>query len=314
VHWLDRTSTLKLDLHEPDLEDSTYLIPCFEDLRPLVESVSRIGVVNSPVVQRTVHGNLIPMLGRRRIRAARQAGLQTVDAEILPAEMPETEGFKLAFWDNLGSRPFDSACSAYLVRRLLDLFPRDVVARDFLPALGIPSKGPRLERLSAVGGLEFTVLEALASGRIHEKTAAILAEMKPGDRLTVLELADQLRLNTNKAAEIIGSLFDLSIFRGTTITELIRDRRCQAILHDAESSVPDKASRFRSLVRSWKFPELVAKEDQFELWRSGLRHDNRIQVRAVSAGESEECLIEIRVRDRPEAETILQKIKGTDVR
>jgi hypothetical protein len=226
--------------------------------------------------------------------------------------MPASDGFRLAFWDNLGRVSFDSACSAFVVMRLLDLFPRDVVAGDFLPALGIPPAGHRLERFSAIGGMEFPLLQALSSGRIHEKTAAVLAEMEPGDRLTVMELVDELRLNANKAAEIVTSLHDLSIFQGKAISELLRDPECQSILHDPQSSVPEKASRFRELIRSWKFPELIAREDEFNSWRRGLIDDGRIQVRPVSPFESEECIIEIRAGNRLEAETIVHRTKYRD--
>jgi len=294
------------------LEDSAYLIPCFEDMLPLVESVRRMGVINPPVLQRTPRGVLIPVLGRRRLDAAREAAIRQVETKILPAEMPETDGFELAFWDNLARRTFDTACSAYLVKRLLDLFPRDVVAEDFLPVLGIPPKGPRLERLSAIGGLEFPVLKALSCGKIHEKTAAILAELNPEDRETVMGLVDGLHLNANKAAEIVSSLHDLSVFHGKAISELIRDQQFRSILHDAESSVPDKASRFRELIRSWMFPELVAREHAFDSWRRNLIGKDRIQVRPVPAFESEECFIEVRAGNRLEAERIVAKIKGVD--
>lgn len=309
MHWLEHTGTLKLDPNEPDLEDSTYLIPCFENLLPLVESVRRVGIINPTVVQRTPEGGLIPVLGRRRLLAARRAGVREVKTRVLPSEMPAPDGFQLAFWDNLGRASFDSAYSAYLVRRLLDLFPRDVVAGDFLPVLGISSAGHRLERFSAIGGLELPVLHALSSGKIHEKTAGVLAEMEPKDRLPLMELVDSLHLNANKAAEIVTSLHDLSILQGKAISELLRDRQCQSIVHDPESSVPEKASRFRELIRSWKFPELITREDEFNLWRRGLIDNDRIQVRPASAFESEECIIEIRARSRLETERIVSKIK-----
>ncbi|MBI4965987.1 MAG: ParB N-terminal domain-containing protein [Desulfomonile tiedjei] len=312
MHWLDRTSTLKLSPHEPDLEDSTYLVPCFEDLAPLVESIRKVGVINPPLVQKTLHRGLIAVLGRRRLQAARQADVGQIEVRTLPPEMPEADGFRLAFWDNLGHRSSDLACTAYVVRRLLELFPRQVVARDFLPVLGIPPRGPRLARLQAVGGLEFTVLKALSSGRIHEKTAAILTALTPEDRQVVMELVNELRVNANKAAEIVDYLHDLSVLNGKAISELIRDRQCQSILHDSEGPVPDKAARFRELLRSWKFPEMVAREGEFDLWRRGLIDNDKIQIRPALGFETEECTIEIRSGSRLETESIVTKIKRVD--
>ena len=75
-----------------------------------------------------------------------------------------------------------------MVRRLLDLIPREVVADDFLPLLGVPARGPRLERLRAVGGLVHPVLQALSLGRIQEKTAFALSALSSEDQVTLLTI------------------------------------------------------------------------------------------------------------------------------
>lgn len=312
MHWLDRTRALRLDPHEPDLEDKTYLVPCFEDLAPLVESVRWMGIINPPLLQDLPHRGLVPVLGRRRLQAARQAGLHEVEARTLPSEMPESDGFRIAFWDNLGQRLSNLAIKAVVVRRLLELFPREVVAKDFLPILEIPPKGPRLERLATLGGLEFPVLEALAAGRIQEKTATILAGLRLQDRGLVMELLEQLRLNANTSAEVVSNLYDLSVIEGKPVAELIRGKLSQAILFDTEIPARERAARFRQLIRSWKFPQLVAREQEFRAWLRGLTTNNRIEVRPAPVFESEECTVEIRVRNRIEAENMVERIKGAD--
>ncbi len=309
MNWLNLTKPTIVDPHTVDLEDNTYLVPCYCDLSALVKSVEKVGLLNSPLVQELADGRMVPVAGRRRLQAAVALGLEEVNARVLPGKMPVEDGFALALWDNIPHRTFDPACMAVVVRRLFELFPREVAAREFLPVLGIPLKGPRLERLRAIGGLEHTVLEALSQGRIHEKTAAILCEVEPETRLELMELMEELRLNANKAAEIISWLFDLSVLEGRPIAELLAGEDARNILSDGDPPVQERAERFRGLIRRWKFPELVNREAEFKEWASHLPPSGRVSVKPTSAFEDPACILEIRAASKNEAQRILRYLK-----
>lgn len=308
MNWLDHTAPLSLDPCSVDLGDRTYCIPCFGSPDRLVRSISTVGMLNPPVVQFRA-GKPVPVLGRRRLLAARTLGLSTVRARVAPENMPESDGFVLAFWENVGHRSFDPACTAVIVRRLLELFPREVVATDFLPALGVPPKGPRLERLKAIGGLEEPALRALAVGRIMEKTALVLTQMTPEDRRVLLELIEDLGLNCNKTAEIVAHLFDLSVLHGRTIVQWLRDEAATAILANHEFTPAERAQRFRALVRSWKFPGAVDEEKAFRRSLQELPGIGRVSVRLVSGFEEEKCVVEIQAESWGEAEKVVKRLE-----
>ncbi len=307
--WLDHTSTVMVNPRDVDLDDRTSLVPCYADIDPLAKSIERVGILTPVLLQERPDGRLTPVLGRRRIQAAGIVGISEVKARIASGSVPETELFSVAFWDNIATRVFDSATKAYLVRRILELFPVEVAARDYFPAMGVPAEGFRFERLRVIGGLEENILEALAAGRIHEKTAALLAEMDHGTGRIVMDLAQHLRLNANKSAEVISHLFDLSVFHGRTIRELLQDKGVEAILKDDRLTVQEKAERFRSLVRGWKFPDQVENEQQFRARFGRLVHSNRISVRPTSFFEDEGCAIEIKADSWLEAENILKSVQ-----
>ncbi|HTY23826.1 MAG TPA: ParB/RepB/Spo0J family partition protein [Desulfomonilaceae bacterium] len=260
MNWLEHTVTYTLKPQAINLDDRTYFIPCYSGLESLMRSIEQVGILNPPIVQERASGELTPVLGRRRLQAASQIGLAKVEVREVPVDMPENHGFTMAFWDNVSHRELNSACVGVIVKRLLELFPRSVVARDFLPTLGVPPLGPRLERLSALGSLEDKFLEALAIGRIREKTALILSELQPEERATLLELTEGLGFNANKKAEVIGELFDLSIFHARPVLEFVRSAEAQAVLTDLQIPLPEQANRFRELLRSWKYPELSGRE------------------------------------------------------
>ncbi len=150
--------------------------------------------------------------------------MASVEVRIISDSMPEEDGFLMAFWDNVSHRRFDPACTAVIAKRLLELYPRDVVAKQFLPVLGVRPLGPRLEQLRALGSLEEQVLKALALGRIHEKTAFLLSRLPPHERVGLLEFTEDLGLNANKKAEVIERLIDLSIFHNGRFSNSFKPR------------------------------------------------------------------------------------------
>lgn len=311
MNWLEHTRIAVISPDDVDIEDRAYYVPCFAPLTSLVASIEKIGVVNPPLLQESSKGKLAPVLGRRRLAAVRELGQRTLDARIVPSDMPIADGFAMAFWDNVGSRPLDQAAKAVVARRLMELFPKTVVASDFLPALGIAPRGPIMERLWAVGGLERTVLAEMTAGRILEKTAEILSRLDPQDRSICLSLMVQLGMNANKNAELIGNLFDLSVATEKSCSELLNSADAIQLLQDAQLPTIEKAERLRRLVRRWKFPELFRDQASFDEWRKGLSLPKTVAVRPSQSFEDPGCTIEVRVKSRDDAKGILNRILAT---
>jgi ParB family transcriptional regulator, chromosome partitioning protein len=307
---LANTGTTFFDPHEVDLLDRAYYIPCFAALTPLIKSIESVGILNPPLLQEQTGGRMVPVLGRRRLQAAVQLNMPRTEVRIVSDPMSEAEGFVLALWDNLSHRQFDTACTAIVVRRLLDLFPTEVVADDFLTWLGVPARGPRLERLRAIGGSTDPVLQALSSGRIQEKTAFVLSRLSSEEQDAILELTDALGMNANRRAEVIGYLYDLSVFHGRPIMEFLDKEEARSILHAEGVGIPERAAQFRELIRSWKFPEIVDSEREFEGWLRSLPKSDRVLVRPTPGFENHECTVEIRAGSREEAERILKRLTG----
>ena len=108
---------------------------------------------------------------------------------------------------------------------------------------------------------------------------------------------------------MISHLADLSVFHGKPILEFLHVEEARSIVHDEDIPRPERAARFRRLIRSWKFPELVNSELEFEEWLRGLPQSEGIVVRPAPGFESRECTVEIRTESREEAERILKRLK-----
>ncbi|MDQ7782109.1 MAG: hypothetical protein RDU20_04470 [Desulfomonilaceae bacterium] len=309
MNWLAHTKLHVLKLHELDFDDVTYYMPNYRDSTALRESIKQVGILNRPVVQERPCGGMIPVLGRRRLQEAATLGVHESDVLVVSSDMPVSDGFLIAFFDNAGHRTFDSPTTAVVVKRLLDLFPREMVARSFLPILGVPPRGPRLERLRLLGTLEHRALKWLAEGRILEKTAVVLARLDPGDRAPLLDFLEKLGMNANKNEEVTANLYDLSVYQARPPADIIRDDAVRELTADDDIPAPERAARFRDLIRSWKFPELVDKEREFREWCTGLPAVPNVKVWPARSFENDEFTIEIRVSHRASVERVLENLK-----
>lgn len=291
-----------------DLSDRTYYIPCFSDLGLLIRSIKAVGVLSRPFVQRKDHRVFRPVLGRRRFEAAISLGIKEIETRVISAQMPEPFGFLLAFWDNLSVRLFEEPTKAIVVNRLLELFPRDEVIMEYLPLLGIPAQGLRLERLRALASLEDYILSTLVKGQIWEKTAILIAGLDATDRKACMELIKDLGMNANKNAEIISTLFDLSIIQGSSLSRIMAAPEVADILNTPETARHERADRIRKLFRSWKFPELVQEEKNFTSWLRTLGLPPQVRLLQTTAFENDEYRIELRVNSKEEAQSMIQVI------
>jgi ParB family transcriptional regulator, chromosome partitioning protein len=310
VNWLEHTQPAIVDTADVDLKDETFLIPNFRDLDLLVKSVERMGIVNPPVLQESPSGTFRPVLGRRRLEVAALLGIGRVEAKLIPSSMSENDGFALAFWDNAAHRHFDRACTAYLVKRLLELFPADVVALEFLPQIGVPPKGPVLSRLQAIGKLEKPILRALSAGRIQEKTAVLMADLDSDSRNIIRHLIEDLGMNANKNADLISNLFDLAVANERAVADYVSDPGAREILDDDLRSRPQKAELFREHVRSRRNPELVSREKDIQEWIGSLTSSPMIAIRPAQAFESNEFKVEIKARSRKDVERIVNGLEA----
>ena len=154
-----------------------FWVPSFEVLEPLKASMEQVGILNSPVVKSDGNNIFIPILGRRRLQVAAALKFDSVEVRITDASLNDEDGYLIAFWDNLARIKQDPAVKAHTIKRLVELFPRETIAKNILPFIDTPARGPKLERLRKIGGLENDILEAVSNGRIQEKSAILFAEL-----------------------------------------------------------------------------------------------------------------------------------------
>lgn len=309
--WLSQAKNSIVALQDCDLDDETYRVPCYNSLQGLIQSIDRVGLLCKPVMQEQLDGRLVPVLGRRRIQALREMGMSEVRVKILSQRAPEAECYQLAFWDNISHRELELPSKAFVIKRLLELFPRLEVASRFLPVLGINPWGPRIEELKLLNRIHNDASVLLASGRLNEKTALIMARLDPRGQECCRRILDELKPNVNKSHELISGLFDLSVNRGCTVQDIVQSTEFASMKDSPGKSSKEKIHDLRSWLRRTRYPELHGEELEFQEWLKQQQLPKNVAVRPQEAFEDPTCTIEIRSLSRMEAQELLKKLDLT---
>lgn len=308
MSWRQNTRTLLIDPGEIDLSDTAYYLPCYDDIDDLVESVRQVGFLSQPVVTKNNAGRFIAVLGRRRLYAAVKANIGEAHILEIAPDVGNKTLIDLIFWDNLFRVRNNIVCMAVMTRKLTEVFEIGVVAEKYLPWIGVPRKGPRIERLKLLASLDERVLRALWHGKILEKTAALLAALTYEERSGMLDFIEYFGWNANKASEILQSILDISILAGRSTLETISEATARMEKERPDADVIEKASGMRTLIRAWKSKELVQEEISFEQWLENLVIPPNVQIRHAQSFESRSLIMEIRAGSKGEAVKIIEKL------
>lgn len=208
-----------------ELPDDEQLIGPPPD-KALVDSIRRYGIIDPIIIEDIERGDGVCFYqvtdGRRRVKAARLAGLEQVPARIY--DYGDDEGWMPSALTVMthATRRDNPVCEYIAIRKLIEDHSEQEVARA--TGLGIP----KVRRLMQFHNLDAALLEAAAEGGIAPGVAAQAAKL-PKDRQASLAhiYADTGKLTGKDVAEA---------------KQVRREQAAAAISFDAINAVPDITS------------------------------------------------------------------------
>ena len=232
----------------------------------LVQSIKKIGLINSPLLVEEEKGNFTIIAGYRRIKAIKSLGWTRIPCRVLPESgISSLECLLINLHDNLTTREFNEMEKAMVVNRLALHLPKTEILKNYMPLLNLPSNEAALQLLLRLENeLDNVTRHHIARGRITVKAIKMLIDMDDEDREHVIRLIIYLKLNSNYQKQLIDYIVDLSRINNVSITELIKDRKIEAICSDMKMNNPQKAGALMNYLRGKRFPTLIMAEKSFE--------------------------------------------------
>ena len=300
----------EIPLAAVDLEDHTFVVSGAGDLTRLLTSMREVGLLNPPWLRAGPENRWQVVTGAKRLRAAAQLGWETLPARPLPASAPEPHCLLVALYDNAFSRGFNLWEQATWARRLLDHWDRTTVAARFLPYLGLPPAAAHLERLLLISALEPPWPELCARGRLALTAAAVLARWAAADRAAALPFLAVLPFSQSKQEQFLEDVEILARREGVSAGDILARPQPWQYLNDPALNPPERAAAVRRLLKRWLNPRLSAALTAFQeaLGRLGLRGHPRVILTPPPAFEGPDFHLEIKFRDAPELQRLLEEI------
>ncbi|MCG6879752.1 MAG: ParB/RepB/Spo0J family partition protein [Deltaproteobacteria bacterium] len=281
------------------------------DIKPLLNSIKRIGLINSPILIKKEKGEgalqYEVIAGFRRISALRALSLNPIPCRILPSETPSLDCLLINLHENLASRDFNPVEKGMVLTRLLDLIPERDVLGTYMPLFDLPSHKETLHLFERVDKVfEHQAKTLLASEYLSMKAAKLLIEMGGAERNMFCGYFSIVRFSKNQQTQFIDLVSDLSHIENNPITYLLMNPQLKDIRDNPQMNNPQKARALITFLRKKRLPRLVKTENGFKQMIENLALPSGFQIIPPPFFEGAYYRLEISFEDGKELKEKLQ--------
>ena len=235
------------------------------DLRFLIRSIEKFGLINSPIVTKDTKGRVEVVAGYRRILALKQLQWKEIPCrDLSDAGFSSLQCLLLNLHDNLATRPFNEVEKGMILNRLVQHVSRDKILRDFMPLLNLPRHEATLDVFLGLEQLEKPIKESLVYARISFQTAKTFLHMDAESRSILFDWIVRLGLNANQQTQFIVYTTDIAIRDQKKISQLLEEEEILDILNKAKLNNPQRTKLLLNILRSRRFPALTRSEKTFK--------------------------------------------------
>lgn len=303
----------KIPLAQIDLDETALEMAGGSNLERLTVALREVGLLNPPWLRPQPGGRRWQVVtGAKRLQVAAVLGWPEITARLLPEGTPDFYCLLVHLYDNAFTRGFNLWEQASLAARLLEHCDRTKLITEYLPYLGLPPTQAHLERLLKAATLEPPWQRLAAQGRLALTAAAVLADWAPEDRAAAWPYLTSLRLSQSKQEEFLDQAAILARREGLTPAAVLAQEELRLALTDPDRTPQERTEAVRRHLYRWFYPRLSAARQAFEtaLGKLGWKRNPRIRLHPPAAFEGPDFHLEIKFRDAPELESLLEEING----
>jgi len=318
---IPKITDITSQLVNPDkIEDSPgpYCMSFGFDIRPLAQSINKVGLVNCPLVIKNKNAGLTVIVGYRRIRALKMLGWDRIPCGILSEsdEVTPLDCLLLNLYDNLATRKLNEVEKGMVLARLHSLVPKEEMLEIYMPLLELPSHEPTLLFfLKLEQELSVQIKETLVQKRTSLQIAKMLLKMGSEERDHVFNFTSDLKFNINQQKQFIDNINDLAAMQNKAPYELLTEPGLRAIIENKQLNNPQRAKAILKFIRDRRFPSLVKAEKTFKKKVSCLGLPKSVNIYAPPYFEDPHYRLEVLFREGRELRDTIKRltlIEGLD--
>jgi hypothetical protein len=310
------TDIIPLQADPRDIDDSPG--PCCMsfgfDLKPLIQSIKKIGLINSPLVMEQRPGNLTVISGYRRILALKSLKWDRVPCRVLSeSQLSPLDCLLINLHENLATRKLNEIEKGMILSRLGSWLPRTEVVKHYMALLALPAHEPtflffvRLEQ-----ELDREMKEYLVRGRLSLKATKMLLETPIDAMRNIFRLLSSLKFNFNQQEQLIEYITDLLHMNADFMSDVFEGQELVSIRSDTALNNPQKAKAILRFLRARRFPLLDSAERAFKKKALGLALPDGVKISAPRHFEGPHYRLEVLFKDGRELTEKIDLLSRTE--
>ncbi len=284
------------------------------DIRPLAQSIDRVGLVNCPLLIENKNAGLTVIVGYRRIHALKTLGWDRIPCGVLSeSEVSPLECLLLNLYDNLATRKLNEVEKGMVLNRLHSQVPGKEMLEVYMPLLELPSNEPTLLFfIKLEQELDTDIKEYLVQKKISLQTAKMLLKMESDERSHVFNFMSNLKFNINQQKQFIDNIIDLAAIENKPAHELLNEPSLKVILVNKQLNNPQKAKATLKLLRGRRFPSLVKAEKAFKKKVSSMNLPKSASIHVPPYFEEPHYRLEVLFREGKELRETINRLSLTE--
>ena len=271
---------LLINAKEIDESPGSFTMSFGFDLKPLIMSIERFGLINTPYVVRDSKGKWVPVVGFRRILALKSLQWEKIPGiDLSDAGLSVLDLILLNLHDNLTTRKFNDVEKGMILNRLIPHTTRDEILRHYMPLLNLPSHESSLDLFLKLEALDTSLKQSIAEGTVSLRICKQILDMDHESRLIVLTWLKKIKFNFNQQIQFIEYIEDISIKEEKSINQILSEKQLVSLFKNKKLNNPQKAKHVLNHFRERCFPRLMESEKIFKknISRLNLPKDVRIE-------------------------------------
>jgi hypothetical protein len=314
IQKISGSTSLLVDLENIDDRPGLFCMSFGLELKPLIKSIERFGLINVPFVTRSNEGKVQAIAGYRRILAVKHLRWDRIPCrDLCNSGVSEFELFMFNLYDNLATRKFNIVEKGMILSRLASYVSTQEIVRHYMPLLDLPTyESTFFLYVNIERQLEYEIKEYLAKGDLSLQAAKMLLDVDQDARHHIFQLISNLKLNINQQNQIIDYLVDLSCKNNTPVSELLEEPALKEIRSNKDLNTPQKAKSILRFLRSKRFPILVRSEAAFKNKVSKLNLPEGVRISAHQYFESPHYRLEVLFKDGKELTEKIRSLTRTE--
>ncbi len=302
-----------VNISDIPIEPGPYCMSFGFEVEPLVRSIERIGLINSPLLA-SAAGRFEIITGYRRIVAWKTLGRDMIPCRVLPSHSKTPlELFCINLHENLCVRSFNPVEIAMILSRMSSWLEQSDIRKHYMPILGLSSRDTTLDfYLDLDRKFDNDIKKAVAQGDLSLYSAARFIEMDSESRDCLFQSILKLKLNVNQQKYFIDYIIDISYNYNQKIFEVLNMKSLQEIDKDPHMNNPQKAHAALRILKTRLFPRLTEAEESFNRTMAALSLPEGVRITAPAGFEGPHYRMELLFSDGKELCRKISALSGID--